>query len=792
MTRSKTGLFWVGMIAAVLLSLPIIHAPEGFRVYPSMALAALFFVQAWWLKKNLKDSERSQTSKNNDSLAEIEGSVSRQSYLKVKNDYGLMRRAFNHAPVAIVMIDSSRLVYDLNEAALELSDLGHEEAVGRSPGEVFKCMSVELGEICGEGPDCPHCPIRNRVNETFDTGRILIEKRAVFRTVTESGEMVVKWLMISTEKIRFNNADMVVMCLSDISSHHEVRIELSEQKRMLEHFNDIHQQIIRADSVPDLFESVVCPLVLMEPVRYCWVSQYSEERSLEELWTPGKDEWDLQLKSIYQNFDHDSIPCLVRTEAEKQLCLFDSGKEAFGNWRIFELFPDTILAISALAFSENSRGFISFILEADISDEFVSMLNSLVRDIDLKQKFLHSRYNLEKSLQHAHSAIRAKQDFLSVLSHELLTPLNPIQGYSMMLLESTHDPDSRDHLNEIIAGTERMSAVIGQMLEFLHLQNNVTQVFREDGLLLNTLEESIEPYQARRKSNTLFRVKNGQEKLCEIHAADMFSYDKRIVQSIISKLLDNAFKFTSEGFVEIIYGFKQDSDTLNIIVRDSGVGIPSDKKDFIFKEFSGIDTSNSRSYDGTGLGLAICKKYLNLLGGSIEVQSHAGHGSMFHVQIPAKRVIVDVPEKEPVQKAEAAPDFQLSECHALVVDDSSLNRKLLDAVLKKMGIDCDDAVDGQMALNKCNTIQYDLILTDIHMPFMTGEQFTRMIRMGYGKNAETVIIGVTADSSDQLKLRAMQNGFDGWILKPVTKRALEREIQRTFTNRIQKQKQQLL
>lgn len=790
MKRSKTGLFWVGTAAAMVASLAIFYAPEDFRVYPSMALAALFFVQAWWLKKNLKDSERSQASENNDSLAEIDESLSMESYLKVKNDYGLMRRAFNHAPVAIVMIDSSLLIYDLNEAALELSNLGHEEACGRSPGEVFKCMSVESGEICGQGPDCPHCPLRNRVKETFDTGKSLIGKRAVFRTVAESGGMLVKWLMISTEKIRFNNADMVVMCLSDITSHHEVRTELFEQKRMLENFNDIHQQIIRAEDVSSLFESVVCQAVMMEPVHYCWVSQYSEDQSLRELWTAGKDEWDRHLKSIYQTFDHNSIPCLVRSEAEKKLCMFDSGKEAYGHWRIFELFPDTILAVSALAFSENSKGFISFILKADISDEFISMLNSLVRDTDLKQKFLHSRSNLEKSLEQAHSAIRAKQDFLSVLSHELLTPLNPIQGYSMMLLESTQDPDSRDQLNEIIAGTERMSAVIGQMLEFLHLQNNVTQVFREDGLLLNTLEESIEPYQARRKSNTLFRVKNGQEKLCEIHDSDMFSYDKRIVQSIVSKLLDNAFKFTAEGFVEIIYGFAPDSDTLNIIVRDSGVGIPNDKKDFIFKEFSGIDTSNSRSYDGTGLGLAICKKYLDLLGGSIEVQSHAGHGSMFHVQIPAKRVVVDVPEKEPVQKEEAAPDFQLSECHALVVDDSSLNRKLLGAVLRKMGIDCDDAVDGQMALNKCNTIRYDLILTDIHMPFMTGEQFTRMIRMGYGKNAETIIIGVTADSSDQLKLRAMQNGFDGWILKPVTKRALEREIQRTFTNK--KQKQQII
>jgi len=788
MTRSKTGLLWIGTTAAMVASLAIFYAPEDFRIYPITALAVLFLVQAWWLKRSFSYSDASQAREKSDTQEGIHGSVSTQSYLMAKNDYGLMRRAFNHAPVAIVMIDSSRLIYDLNDAALELSGCGYEEALGRSPGEVFRCFCVESGEICGEGPECPNCPLRKRVNETFDAGGILTGKRAVFRTVAESGEMVVKWLMISTEKIRVNDADMVVMCLSDITANHNVRTQLSEQKRMLEHFNDAHQQIIRADDLSGLFESVTCQIVLLEPVLYCWVSQYSDNHTLTEIWTPGKDDWDSQLRSIYRVNDHLKNPCLDRSGQEKKLCLFESRDPRFAQWRIFELFPNTILAVSPLAFSDDSEEFISFILKSDISDEFISTINSLVRDIDLKQKFLNSRSNLEKSLQDAHSAIRAKQDFLSVLSHELLTPLNPIQGYSMMLLESIEDPDSRDQLNEIIAGTERMSAVIGQMLEFLHLQNNVTQVFNEQGMLLETLEQTVGPYQAKRKSNRLFRVKNGQEDLSEIHASDTFSYDKRIVQSIVSKLLDNAFKFTAEGFVEIIYGFESDSGTLNIIVRDSGVGIPSDKKEAIFKEFSGIDTSNSRSYDGTGLGLAICKRYLHLMGGSIEVQSHPGNGATFHVRIPVKQVVVDVSAIEPVPTKEGSLDFQLSDCHALVVDDSSLNRKLLGAVLRKMGIDCDEAVDGQMALNKCNTIRYDLILTDIHMPFMTGEQFTRMIRMGYGKNAETIIIGVTADSSDQLKLRAMQNGFDGWILKPVTKQSLKREIQRTFTNKKQKQK----
>ena len=705
----------------------------------------------------------------------IDASRFESSVRSMKKNYGLMRRAFNHSPAPMIILDESRLILDLNEAALEFTKGSYENAIGKAAGDAFNCVQVQSGEICGKGSSCAECPLRKRVDETFETGVSQSNKRAVFRVATGEGALKVKWLLISTEKVHHENQDLVVLSLTDISEHYHTRSAFLEKQEKLEQIRQIHNTIIRAESEEIFLKDVVSEMNLLDAVRYCWASSFDTEGNLTEFYSPGHEETDYVLKTLYAECKDGDVPCMKDVVEDRKVQLFDSRDTIYSNWGIFKVYPGSMLAIAKVAKSKEESTFVHLLIRSEKVDrESTLMLTSLMGDIAQKLKFFAKQHELEQALKLASETITSKEDFLSVLSHELLTPLNPTIGYSELLLDRVQDDESRMYLSKILNSSRHMSFVIGDMLEFLNFKNGAIKLFVE-ALNVDELLRSVAETFVQHEGDVQLKLLNGYGLFEKLGPTERFLGDERLIRSIVSKLLDNAYKFTKEGFVELAYGYDCEANALCLSVKDTGIGIPKGKIDFLFDALKGVDSSNISVSEGVGLGLGLCKGFLDLVGGSISVESKEREGSTFYVKIPMERIYS--PEPSVIERLqERAGALSFAGKKALVVDDSALNYKLMKAFLELQGFDVEVASDGQIALNMCNVKSYDLILTDIHMPFMTGEQLVRMIRLGYGKNAKTKIMAVTADASDQLKQRGLENGFDGWLLKPVDKGLLQRGV----------------
>lgn len=242
------------------------------------------------------------------------------------------------------------------------------------------------------------------------------------------------------------------------------------------------------------------------------------------------------------------------------------------------------------------------------------------------------------------------------------------------------------------------------------------------------------------------------------------------LKQILINLLNNAIKFTEKGFVKLnIDLIKLDNDFVNLSfsVKDSGIGIPEDKKDKLFKTFSQLDSSITRKYGGTGLGLAITSQLIKLMGGNISVESVVNEGSTFSFNL-----IFKLSQNKQI-KQQTAPKNDIKTCKyknlkILLVEDNFINRKLIVSVLEKINVKVDTAENGFQAVEKFKTNNYNLILMDLQMPDMDGFEVTKIIRNTNTENCKTIpIIALTAHILKEYKDKAFETGMNDFISKPV-------------------------
>ncbi|WP_223551514.1 tetratricopeptide repeat protein [Aestuariivivens sp. NBU2969] len=374
---------------------------------------------------------------------------------------------------------------------------------------------------------------------------------------------------------------------------------------------------------------------------------------------------------------------------------------------------------------------------------------------------------------------KLKDQFLANTSHELRTPLNGIIGLSESLKDGVAGKMSRkaiDNLDMIVNSGKRLSNLVNDILDFSKLKNKDLSLAIQPVDIFSVVDLVLKVSTALAKGKDLKLINAVSKDVSLVEA------DENRLQQILYNLVGNAIKFTQEGTVEI--QAKEKVGFLEVSIKDTGVGIPRDKFDFIFKSFEQANGSNDRVYGGTGLGLAVTKQLVELHGGKINVESKVGEGSTFTFTLPlsnASRTELSIQnlddnvqniaedKMDVINEEVALSDFKTSNLRILIIDDEPINRRVLENHLTVAGYNVVEVGSGRDALEllaKGNS--FDLILLDIMMPNMSGYDVCETIRKTYS-SSELPIVLLTAKNRVSDLVAGFNVGANDYLTKPFSK-----------------------
>jgi len=388
-------------------------------------------------------------------------------------------------------------------------------------------------------------------------------------------------------------------------------------------------------------------------------------------------------------------------------------------------------------------------------DGSVERYIDLITDITERKQ---TEQNIIKAKEQALQLSEAKEMFLSVMSHEIRTPLNAIIGMTHLLIENDPKPSQIDDLNILKFSGENLLNIINDVLDFTKIETgNLHLEFLPVNLqlLCNDIVSSLQVNA------------NKQQNILSLHfdkyIPNLVLADKTRLYQVLINLLGNAIKFTSNGKVDLsVKALNESTDKIDVYfeVSDTGIGIPSDKKAYIFETFTQAKTDISRKYGGTGLGLAITKKLLKLYHSDINVESVEGKGTTFSFVISFDKL-----SQETLHEKSNPIGFEGKQ--VLIVDDNEINILIATRILMKWGLAIDFASDGYQAIECITKNKYDLVFMDIKMPGITGYETTTIIRgmdEEYYKNLPIVALTASTLNDDEGKFK--ESGMNGHVLKP--------------------------
>jgi signal transduction histidine kinase/CheY-like chemotaxis protein len=368
-------------------------------------------------------------------------------------------------------------------------------------------------------------------------------------------------------------------------------------------------------------------------------------------------------------------------------------------------------------------------------------------------KMVNYENEILEARERAMKLAQVKSRFLSNMSHEIRSPLTAIMGFTEIIDKIETDTEKKNYLHAIKTSSEHLLSTVNDVLDFSKLDAGKLKLEKQQFLIGTAIQEVAFALSTTSAAKKGIKV----ETVIELDQTLSVKGDLFRLKQILYNLLSNAVKFTEKGGVTItasISGTSGNQVMVKIAVADSGIGIPNDQIKTVFEEFTQV-TNNSTSKDtrraikGTGLGLSICKMLVELQGGTIGVESKLNQGSVFTFAIPYEvannQAGVEVETEKEGTIMNPLPASSLIGKRVLVVEDNDVNIMLLTMLLKKVGIVYDIAKDGEIGLQLFKDNPYDVILTDINVPKLTGDELASMVRQDENASKRTIpIIGLTA------------------------------------------------
>ncbi len=416
-------------------------------------------------------------------------------------------------------------------------------------------------------------------------------------------------------------------------------------------------------------------------------------------------------------------------------------------------------ALLLITFGE---AYITFLMYFTIENPDVKLINQL---------------NIAK--EQAEKANRAKTEFLSSMSHEIRTPLNAIVGFSDCMLSSNNLQETKEFAKDVVDASNNLLEIVNGILDISKIEANKMEIIEKEynpREVFASLAKLIAP---RIKEKAIDFKINITEDLPGVLRGDMGK-----VKQIILNLLTNAVKYTDKGEINFtvtcINRLNTQTCLIYIAVKDTGRGIKKENMDKLFNKFERIEEDRNTTIEGTGLGLAITKRLTEMMGGKITVNSKYESGSVFRIYLEQEIVSMEVPLNS---NEEIEIDYNANPGkRILIVDDSKINLKVANQILKPYQFDVVLAESGYEALELMESKTFDLILMDIMMPKMNGVETLRRLKEIEGFNLP--VIALTADAIEGTDEKYLKAGFDAYLSKPIDKYHLDKVLKKFLGGKI--------
>ncbi|MBQ4437360.1 response regulator [bacterium] len=489
--------------------------------------------------------------------------------------------------------------------------------------------------------------------------------------------------------------------------------------------------------------------------------------------------WRVFFSSAYLYALTTSAPCLdlyqnLTTLFVAVLVLASSFKIRMREYLVHSVILCVLDIISIWYFVPRVRGFFPGLISDVTSTIVVAIFINYIAYSESLKSFLN-KINFEKEQAEKiveREANKAKSEFLANMSHEIRTPINGIHGMLAMLQEEPLTENQKDYIKYAQSSCEVLINIVNDLFDMVLIKSGKIVLDNKPYSLAELVNASVSTVNHQKMKDIEFRIS------IDSSLPKFVLGDKNRVAQILNNLLSNAWKFTSAGSISVDCRriIEDNGEFIRFEVKDTGIGIPQDKINFVFDNFFQIDSTLKKKYRGAGLGLAICRNLVDMMGGKISVRSNSPEpGTTFAFLLPL--VLPDESwEKVETQYVAVPKDF-LAGKSVLCAEDNETNLKFITNILSRRGANIRTASDGKIALGIMEKNDFDIVLLDIRMPVMDGIETIKTIReLEKNGGGYTPVIAVTTYTMKKNRDMIMSNGFDGYLSKPFSEADLMLEI----------------